>query len=161
MVLCVNESLKMGKGKIGAQCAHAAVGAVQVMQARGPRARAALQDWEMNGAAKIALKVTAGIWVHSSCPERLTTGPARRHRLDVHCCCCLQVSDDDELRELRSAAVKKGLNCYQVADAGRTQVSASPATARDFCTLKSTLPIDPRFRPAARRCWPLGRLPNP
>jgi peptidyl-tRNA hydrolase, PTH2 family len=35
MVLCVNDALKMGKGKIGAQCAHAAVGVLQVRHMLG------------------------------------------------------------------------------------------------------------------------------
>ncbi len=55
-VLCVNESLKMGKGKIGAQCAHAAVGVVQ--QYRGKQELAAsFRAWEYGGQAKIALKL--------------------------------------------------------------------------------------------------------
>lgn len=54
MVLCVNNELKMGKGKIAAQCCHAAVGVVQRFSAS---ARTALKQWEMTGQKKIALKV--------------------------------------------------------------------------------------------------------
>mmetsp|Transcript_24869 Transcript_24869/g.67716 ORF Transcript_24869/g.67716 Transcript_24869/m.67716 type:complete len:174 (-) Transcript_24869:701-1222(-) len=54
MVLCVNESLKMGKGKIGAQCAHAAVG---VLQSSQRTQGVALRQWEMCGQPKIALRI--------------------------------------------------------------------------------------------------------
>lgn len=56
MMLCVNTALKMGTGKIGAQCAHAAVGAVSALQ--GPKGRARLRQWEECGQAKICLKVS-------------------------------------------------------------------------------------------------------
>jgi PTH2 family peptidyl-tRNA hydrolase len=55
MVLCVNNGLGMGKGKIGAQCAHAALGAVE--RHRRPETEAAFRRWESRGQAKIALKV--------------------------------------------------------------------------------------------------------
>jgi len=55
MVLCVNSALGMGKGKIGAQCAHAALGAVQ--RHRRAQSEPAFRAWEAQGQAKIALKV--------------------------------------------------------------------------------------------------------
>eukprot|EP01023_Acetabularia_acetabulum_P001495 TRINITY_DN1058_c2_g1_i1.p4 TRINITY_DN1058_c2_g1~~TRINITY_DN1058_c2_g1_i1.p4 ORF type:complete len:206 (-),score=31.66 TRINITY_DN1058_c2_g1_i1:1111-1728(-) len=56
MVLCVNESLKMGKGKIAAQCAHAAVGVLHDFQNK-QQYRPFFRQWENLGQAKIALKV--------------------------------------------------------------------------------------------------------
>ncbi|KAL6776616.1 FAP37 [Auxenochlorella protothecoides x Auxenochlorella symbiontica] len=53
MVLVVNDELKMGKGKIGAQCAHAAVGAVELATLRAPHV---LDAWESRGQAKICLR---------------------------------------------------------------------------------------------------------
>jgi PTH2 family peptidyl-tRNA hydrolase len=53
MVLCVNQDLGMGKGKIAAQCCHAAVACYQIAKQQCPRALAA---WERTGCAKIALK---------------------------------------------------------------------------------------------------------
>ena len=53
MVLCVNTSLGMGKGKIAAQCSHAAVGCFKRALKSCP---AALRAWEMTGCAKIAVK---------------------------------------------------------------------------------------------------------
>ncbi|XP_077297167.1 peptidyl-tRNA hydrolase 2, mitochondrial-like isoform X2 [Arctopsyche grandis] len=54
LVLVVRSDLKMGKGKVAAQCAHAAVGAYSKTQKKNP---AALDEWEYTGQAKIALKV--------------------------------------------------------------------------------------------------------
>lgn len=54
MVLCVNNSLGMGKGKIGAQCGHAAVGAFQIADQNCPNA---VDAWENFGSAKIVVKV--------------------------------------------------------------------------------------------------------
>lgn len=54
MVLVVRNDLKMGKGKIGAQCGHAAVGAYEKQRKKNP---SKLQLWEEYGSAKIALKV--------------------------------------------------------------------------------------------------------
>eukprot|EP00941_MAST-03F_sp_MAST-3F-sp1_P002459 g2459.t1 len=48
--MCVRQDLKMGKGKIAAQCCHAAVACVQ--QAN----ECDLNQWERYGTAKIALK---------------------------------------------------------------------------------------------------------
>mmetsp|Transcript_4406 Transcript_4406/g.9769 ORF Transcript_4406/g.9769 Transcript_4406/m.9769 type:complete len:201 (-) Transcript_4406:435-1037(-) len=53
MVLCVNTSLGMGKGKIAAQCGHAAVGCYKRSHRQCP---SALSAWEKTGCAKIAVK---------------------------------------------------------------------------------------------------------
>mmetsp|Transcript_53157 Transcript_53157/g.64040 ORF Transcript_53157/g.64040 Transcript_53157/m.64040 type:complete len:192 (-) Transcript_53157:77-652(-) len=52
MILCVNKSLGMSKGKIAAQCSHAAVGCFKRSQKQCP---AALKAWEWTGCAKIAV----------------------------------------------------------------------------------------------------------
>jgi peptidyl-tRNA hydrolase len=54
MVLCVNQDLKMSKGKVAAQCCHAAVAVVQSFRRRMPLW---FRAWEKGGQAKIALKV--------------------------------------------------------------------------------------------------------
>lgn len=53
MILVVRNDLKMGKGKIAAQCGHAAVGAFQSAQRKMPQM---LRRWENSGCAKIAVK---------------------------------------------------------------------------------------------------------
>lgn len=50
IVLAVRQDLKMGKGKVAAQCCHAAVACVQSSD------EYYLREWENRGAAKIALK---------------------------------------------------------------------------------------------------------
>lgn len=54
MVLVVRMDLKMGKGKIAAQCCHAALGAFKKAKSKNV---AFLKNWEHDGARKIAVKV--------------------------------------------------------------------------------------------------------
>eukprot|EP00607_Mallomonas_marina_P009748 CAMPEP_0182419180 /NCGR_PEP_ID=MMETSP1167-20130531/3584_1 /TAXON_ID=2988 /ORGANISM="Mallomonas Sp, Strain CCMP3275" /LENGTH=149 /DNA_ID=CAMNT_0024593855 /DNA_START=327 /DNA_END=777 /DNA_ORIENTATION=+ len=54
MMLCVNMSLKMDKGKIAAQCGHATLGAYRYA---GKHCKSALKQWEHLGQAKVAVKV--------------------------------------------------------------------------------------------------------
>ncbi len=53
LALCVNDGLKMGKGKVAAQCAHAGAGVVEDLAARDAGRLAA---WRRCGQPKIALK---------------------------------------------------------------------------------------------------------
>eukprot|EP00756_Hemistasia_phaeocysticola_P061192 Hpha_TRINITY_DN4680_c0_g1::TRINITY_DN4680_c0_g1_i1::g.97076::m.97076/K04794/PTH2; peptidyl-tRNA hydrolase, PTH2 family len=110
MVLIVRKDLKMGTGKIAAQCCHAAVGAVERVLTCGGvlkgRYRPSNGDhdwfewycsWRKHGCAKVAVKLedTAG---------------------------------EPELVALRDAAEKEGLPTYVVSDAGRTQIAAGSKT---------------------------------
>lgn len=54
MILVVRNDLKMGKGKIAAQCGHAAVGAFQSGLNTIPQI---VRYWDNTGSAKIAVKV--------------------------------------------------------------------------------------------------------
>mgnify|MGYP006414437991 FL=1 len=53
MVMVVRTDLKMGKGKIGAQCGHAVLGAYQIAEERFPQW---VESWEESGVTKVALK---------------------------------------------------------------------------------------------------------
>jgi peptidyl-tRNA hydrolase len=53
MILCVNKELKMGKGKIAAQCCHAAVGCYKRARKHCP---SAVTAWESTGCAKVAVQ---------------------------------------------------------------------------------------------------------
>lgn len=53
LVLVVRTDLGMGKGKIAAQCCHAAVGAFEKAMHKDPEA---LKIWQYTGQAKVALK---------------------------------------------------------------------------------------------------------
>ncbi|XP_073014115.1 uncharacterized protein [Typha latifolia] len=54
MVLVVRNDLKMGKGKIAAQCSHATLGLYKKLLHRAPKA---LSRWEMCGQVKVVLKI--------------------------------------------------------------------------------------------------------
>ncbi|KAK0581673.1 hypothetical protein LWI29_016728 [Acer saccharum] len=54
MVLVVRNDLKMGKGKIAAQCSHATLGIYKKLQHRAPKA---LNKWEMCAQPKVVLKI--------------------------------------------------------------------------------------------------------
>lgn len=54
MILVVRNDLRMGKGKIAAQCGHAAVGTYQSAIKRSPQL---VRAWESSGCAKVAVRV--------------------------------------------------------------------------------------------------------
>ncbi|CAA0824752.1 Peptidyl-tRNA hydrolase II (PTH2) family protein [Striga hermonthica] len=54
MVLVVRNDLKMGKGKIAAQCSHATLGLYKKILNRAPNS---LSRWEMCGQVKVVLKI--------------------------------------------------------------------------------------------------------
>lgn len=53
MVLVVRNDLKMGKGKVAAQCSHAAVSAYKQVQRKNPKL---LKHWEYCGQPKVVVK---------------------------------------------------------------------------------------------------------
>ena len=60
LVMVVREDLKMGKGKIGAQCGHATIGAYeQVVQyaKKSTYWKKVLNNWSWEGQKKVCLKV--------------------------------------------------------------------------------------------------------
>lgn len=54
LILCVNNSLSMGKGKVAAQCCHATLGAYKIAMKYCPTG---IENWEDEGQAKVAVKV--------------------------------------------------------------------------------------------------------
>ncbi|KAL2540362.1 Peptidyl-tRNA hydrolase II (PTH2) family protein [Abeliophyllum distichum] len=54
MVLVVRNDLKMGKGKIAAQCSHATLGIYKKLVNRAPKS---LNRWEMCGQVKVVVKI--------------------------------------------------------------------------------------------------------
>ena len=71
MVLVINMELKMGKGKIAAQCGHASVGCYKRALKMCP---AGLRAWEMTGCAKIALKCPTEEEMHTIYDKALAKG---------------------------------------------------------------------------------------
>uniref|UniRef100_A0AAV2JDW3 Peptidyl-tRNA hydrolase 2, mitochondrial n=1 Tax=Knipowitschia caucasica TaxID=637954 RepID=A0AAV2JDW3_KNICA len=53
MIIVVRNDLKMGKGKVAAQCSHAAVSAYKQVQKRHPEL---LKEWEYCGQPKVVVK---------------------------------------------------------------------------------------------------------
>jgi PTH2 family peptidyl-tRNA hydrolase len=56
-VYIVRTDLEMGKGKIAAQCCHAAVKSFRDLWSQGSPAQKALERWEWQGSRKVVLKV--------------------------------------------------------------------------------------------------------
>ncbi|KAG8066491.1 hypothetical protein GUJ93_ZPchr0004g39085 [Zizania palustris] len=54
MVLVVRNDLKMGRGKIAAQCSHATLGMFKKLQQRAPKS---LRRWERCGQVKVVVKI--------------------------------------------------------------------------------------------------------
>eukprot|EP00897_Mesotaenium_endlicherianum_P002430 jgi/Mesen1/2214/ME000152S01305 len=54
MVLCVRNDLKMGKGKVAAQCSHATLGLYKKILKRAPKA---LARWEESAQVKVVLRL--------------------------------------------------------------------------------------------------------
>ncbi|CAJ2679674.1 unnamed protein product [Trifolium pratense] len=54
MILVVRNDLKMGKGKIAAQCSHATLGLYKKVLYRAPKA---LNRWEMSAQPKVVVKI--------------------------------------------------------------------------------------------------------
>ena len=56
LILVVRNDLKMGKGKIAAQCSHAAVSSYQQAKKNSPDL---LKEWEYNGQPKVVVKTNS------------------------------------------------------------------------------------------------------
>ena len=118
MVLVVNEELKLGKGKTGAQCAHAAVGAVERLHEL--RQGVLLRQWELCGQPKICLRAASTLVGSRACS--VATGVRRvcrtRHPTACPATIAPALSLLQELRQLAAAASGHGLPTYVVQDAG-------------------------------------------
>lgn len=71
LVLCVNGSLRMHKGKIAAQCCHAALGAYKLAF---KYADTAINAWEDNGQEKEAVQVDTEEEMFSVCKKAAAAG---------------------------------------------------------------------------------------
>ncbi|KAJ8711484.1 hypothetical protein PYW07_008726 [Mythimna separata] len=71
LVLVVRTDLGMGKGKMAAQCCHAAVGAFEKAQRKDPEA---LKIWQYHGQAKVALKTDSMEEINQICDNAKKMG---------------------------------------------------------------------------------------
>ena len=122
MVLCVNMSLNMGKGKIAAQCCHATLGAYQ---SASKHCSSSVRWWQRTG---------NNILSHYIFPAYLLTGtlsytlPHTLIHLLGQAKIAVKVDNDAQLSELEAQARAAGLVSYVVLDAGRTQIAAGSRT---------------------------------
>lgn len=101
MSLVVRKDLKMGTGKIAAQCAHAAVAVVEEVHLLRSDPENANHQW-----------VTwLDAWMGIGCSKIV-----------------LACDSEAELLDIAALAEKKGLPHYVVRDAGRTQIAAGSQT---------------------------------
>ncbi len=103
MTLVVRKDLKMSTGKLSAQCAHAAVAAVDLVNDRLFEAKEGSRDAEW------------GDWLDAW----RTIGSKK---------VALRVESEAEMLDLAKAAKKAGLPHYVIQDAGRTQIAAGSRT---------------------------------
>ena len=127
----VARDLGMSPGKVGAQCAHAAVGLYrQLAVRRAPWLRA----WEV-----MALHPCCGKIASFYAAERDVHAKGKRgYAAEAHWLTCLQESGEKtivlgvdssaEVLELAHAADAASLQSYAVHDAGRTEVAAGSLT---------------------------------
>ncbi|CAF9922113.1 hypothetical protein IMSHALPRED_005342 [Imshaugia aleurites] len=128
MVLVVRTDLGMGKGKIAAQCAHAALANYTALLSSSPspsHTHPLLRRWAATGQAKIALQAPEAQPKSGgeTQPKSKSGDDAQRESGDAQ-----RESGEAQLELLRRKAVELGLCARIVRDAGRTQVASGSAT---------------------------------
>lgn len=103
MTLVVRKDLKMGTGKIAAQCAHAAVASVEEM--------IALQRQQQSAAVKHPWVQWYEAWHVSGCTK-----------------VALRCEDEEEMMRVARDAKANSIPYYIIRDAGRTQIAAGSKT---------------------------------
>jgi len=71
LILVIRMDLKMGKGKMAAQCSHAAVSAYKRLEKDNP---VMLKKWEFCGQPKVAVKTNTEEDLHDLCAAARTLG---------------------------------------------------------------------------------------
>ncbi|CCW61079.1 unnamed protein product [Phytomonas sp. EM1] len=117
MILVVRKDLKMGTGKIAAQCAHAGVAVVEeVLCLKSAYQRPIHGDAGDPAAANLATDLHPWIRWHDT------------WRVSGSTKVVLQCPDEAALQRVAARAREKRLPYYIVRDAGRTQVAAGSKT---------------------------------
>jgi PTH2 family peptidyl-tRNA hydrolase len=111
MALVVRRDLKMGVGKIAAQCAHAAVAAVDEIHSRAPAGGATTGAEGAAPSQEHEWQMWLDAWNAVGCAKVV-----------------LQVDSEDAIDKLLRDARAAKLPAYLVRDAGRTQIAAGSKT---------------------------------
>lgn len=117
MVLVVRKDLKMGSGKVAAQCAHAAVANVEMLSSLGKNRR----DTTSNRNATLSDSsnaVRSSVWYEWYAAWRQCGYP----KIVVQC------MDENDLISIARKCKEESLPFYLVRDAGRTQIAAGSKT---------------------------------
>ena len=122
LVLVVRSDLGMGKGKIAAQVAHAAVACYSTLLAASTSTSPAsqgvkglLRRWERGGGAKVCVQTNT----HKGGGGGGGGGGGSKEE---------QADGEEELLLLQAQAISLGLCARIIRDAGRTQIAAGSAT---------------------------------
>lgn len=122
MVLVVRKDLKMGAGKVAAQCAHAAVASVEMVAAL---ASASDADFSPNNRSSTTPSFSAS---GSRDPNLLWPQWLSAWRSTGYAKVVLQCQDEAEMMGIAQSAKSAGLPYYVIRDAGRTQIAAGSKT---------------------------------
>lgn len=115
MVLVVRKDLKMGAGKVAAQCAHAAVASVEMLSSLREKPQEGI---ECCCNASELCRTSSFLWHDWFCLWRYS-GYSK---------VVLQCTDENDLISLAQKSKEASLPFYAVRDAGRTQVAAGSKT---------------------------------
>ena len=108
MIFVVRNDLNMGKGKIAAQCCHAAVGLYRNILYEN------LDYFEGHSIGREDFKQWRE-WLHG-------------WELTAEAKICVKVDSEKDMDSLFNTCLKEKINCYLVVDAGRTQIEAGSKT---------------------------------
>lgn len=124
MILCINMSLSMGKGKMCAQCGHATLGAYIKAQ---KHCDSAILWWQRMGQVKTDdLRITLFPFLNFISSTMQVESDVKFYFCQAKV--AVKVDNDEALFELARMAQLKGLVTYIVEDAGRTQIAAGSKT---------------------------------
>lgn len=115
MVLVVRKDLKMGAGKVAAQCAHAAVASVEMLSSLREKSHEGI---ECCGSASESRSSSSSLWHDWFCLWRYS-GYSK---------VVLQCPGENDLITIARKSKEASLPFYVVRDAGRTQVAAGSKT---------------------------------
>lgn len=112
MVFVVRNDLKMGKGKVAAQCGHAAIGAYQDMKRTNPEL---LKRWESMGCMKVVVKAPDELIFHK------VSADARKLGLSTH--------------------IVRDAGRTQIAPGSKTVLCVGPGTAKEVDLVTGNLKL--------------------